>query len=112
MNEEAIQQIASAVAKIELNLESLRADFNGLRADVNSAEQEAKQRDETLSKEMRKLRERGSRDWDQMEMLKNQVQGFMALGGGRGPEPVQYVPTGTGLVDPEWRWEREHPFRR
>ncbi len=85
---ETIQQLADAVGRIESNIESLQTDVKGIR-------------------------ERASRDRDQMEMLKNQIQGFMVLGGGdRGSEPPRYVPTGTGLIDPEWRWEREHPFRR
>ncbi|MCB2262995.1 MAG: YidC/Oxa1 family membrane protein insertase [Candidatus Thiosymbion ectosymbiont of Robbea hypermnestra] len=110
MDEEAIQQIANAVmTQIKPELERLRADNN--KAELRAERRNIELRKE-MSKEMSKLREEGSRDRDHMERLENQMQGFVALGRGRGPEPVQYVSTGTGLIDPEWRWEREHPFRR
>lgn len=97
IDEKDFQQLMKTVASIKPELENLRADVDSLRADVNNAEQKSEQRDEALRKEIRKLREQASWDRDRMEMLKNWVEGFLALGvEEQGPEPVQYVSTGTG----------------
>jgi len=92
MVEDTIQQLVDAIAHFESRFDSLESKYDSLqknvdslRTDFNGAEQKAEQRNKTLRKEIRRLRERGSQDRDRLEMLKNQVQGFVTLGGGRGP---------------------------
>lgn len=105
------QQIEPKIDGLQADINRIEPKFDSLQSHINRVELKVEQRDIALRKEMREQR---SQDRDRMEMLKNQVEGAttLALGGGRGPEPPRYVSTGTGLIDPEWRWDREHPFRR
>ena len=125
--------------KLQQMFDTLRKDFGELKAQMGALQQKTDQAHEALRKQIsdatreqsdrtderlaalekdlkkkirKEARDRTSSDRDRMAMLENQMYAHSAMNGGKGPEPVRYVPTGTGLIDPEWRWEREHRFRR
>ena len=76
---------------------------------------------ETANKKAKKQfdrQEKEAKQWHselnrRLVLIENNQSGKVALSGGyfNGPAAVQYSPSGSGLIDPEWRWGREHPYR-
>lgn len=89
-------QILSAIANFEEKVDKGMAQLD----------EKVERQNREISQQLHELSRR-------ITMMENSEYGKMALMGSGfgGPAPVRYVPTGSGLVDPAWRWDREHPYR-
>jgi chromosome segregation ATPase len=109
-------ETSSLVRSMKRSLDELKEEFRGMKdgiseinKNITTIQEEMVEREKRLAADTLRIERNLS---DRVSRMENQATAAIALSHNSAPEPVRYASSGTGLTDPQWRWVREHTFRR